>query len=359
MRQTKVSIGFLIASLWLGLTAANIFLLPVRFLPEVRVESVMSAPLPLVVRAPATLEPKLSVILKSAFDAPVMSKKYQEGKLVPQGQLLIELSRERIRPDYEGKQIALKNAGTDLNRARKDVLLQKALYKKQAVSLSSVEDAQRAVIHAEQTLVTAQSAFRIEEERWKKNKIYAPFSGTVVKDGLLEDREVTSGKELLTLSDLSEYSLRARVDEVEISEIKIGQAAEVKIQAYGDQVLKASVIRIGSQAEGSALPEIPVYLQLDSMAGISLLPKLTAEIRIRVGQTGNILSVPLSAIDNADGKSKVWVIDDENRARLRPVTLGHSNPDRVEITQGLSVGERVCVQPPPHLLNGMKVKLGV
>lgn len=238
---------------------------------------------PLIVRAPAVLQPKRSLIVKAEFDGPILSKSYQEGKSVAEGQLLLEIGRNRIEADYQAKSIALENAKADLSRAKKDVKLQKILFKKQAVSQSSVEDAERAVVKANQALQTAQAAFALERTRWGHNKIRAPFGGTIIKDALEEEHDVTAGKELLTLADISDYTLKARVDELEIGQVKAGQDAEVKIQAYEDKPLKATIVRLGSQAEGNALPEIPVFLQLETTEGLPLLPKLSAEVRIHVG----------------------------------------------------------------------------
>lgn len=342
---------------WWVLILLNIFLLPGRYAPRVRVEGVQTAPFPLVVRAPGVLQPKRSVTLKAEFDGPVLMKDFQEGKPVQKEQLLVEIGRDRIQPDYEAKRNAWRNAEADLLKARKDVKLQKVLYQKQAVSLSSVEDASRAVIRAEQALETARSAFRLEQERWNRSKIRAPFSGTVIKDSLEDERQVTGGKELLTLGDISEYSARVRVDELEIRQVKVGQPAEIRVQAYEGMPFRATVSRLGAQAEGGSLPEIAVVLVLETKEGMPLLPKLTAEARIAVGKIPAVRSVPLTAIDNADGKPKVWIVTSSQRLEQRPVNLGHSNPERVEITKGLSDGERVCITADPHFAPGIKVKV--
>ncbi len=337
--------------------ALNTRQLPQIYTPVVRAEIVANGSFPLVVRAPGTLQPKRSITIKAPFDAPVLHKYFQEGKGVSEGQVLVELDRSRILSEYQNKRIAVVNARADLEKARKEARLQRVLFKKQAVAQSSVDEADRNLIRAQQSLQTAESAFTVEQKRWSQNRLKAPFKGTIIKDGLEEDREVSVNKELLTLADVSEYWLKVRVDELEISQVQVDQTADVWVQAYEGKTIQAKVVRLGSQAEGNGLPEIPVYLQLDLPNDLPLVPKLSAETRIRVGEISQALSVSLNAIDNADGTPKVWVISSGNRLSKRLVTLGKTNPDRVQILRGLEAGERVALAPQAGWMESMKVKV--
>jgi RND family efflux transporter MFP subunit len=321
------------------------------------VETVQPAPLPLVVRAPATLEAKQSLTFKAEFDGPVLAKNYQEGDVMAKDQWLIKIGRDKIQMDYQTKSDAVKNAKADLIKAEKEKKLQKVLYNRQAVSRSSVEDAAQAQVRAAQALRTAEEAFRLEQVRWNKSKLIAPFGGTVIKDFVGNQPNVASGKEILTLADVSGFSVRARVDELEIAQIHEGQEARVRIEAFHDTWLPARVDRIGTQSDEAGAPEIPVTLHLDGTEGLSLRTNLAAEARINTGETGPVLSAPLTAIANEDGRAKVWVLNRLNRLETRRVETGKSNPDRVEITKGLEAGDRVCVQADPHFSEGMKVNV--
>ena len=344
-----------IGTLWAFVTGLNVALLPARYMPRVGVEAIQPGSLPLVVRAPATLEAKQSFTFKAEFDGPVLAKHFIEGKPVQKGQLLMVLGRDRIQMDYDSKSDAFHNARADLIKAEREVKLQKALFKRQAVAHSNVDDAERDRVHATQALRSAEEAFRLEQQRWNKNKLYAPFSGMVMKDSVKNEPIVSSGKEILTLADVSGYTVRAQVDELEIGQIHEGQKAEVHIEAFSKALLHARVSHIGSPTDEKGPLNIPVDLLLENIQGLPLSPKLTADVRILAGQTGPVLSVPLTAIANEDGKTKVWILTDSNRLLSRPVMVGRSNPDRVEISQGLKAGDRVCAQADPHFVEGMKV----
>jgi RND family efflux transporter MFP subunit len=343
---------------WILITCLNIALLPRNYAPRVEVEILMPASLPLMVRAAGNLEAKDSDTFRSQFDGPVMSKQFQEGQKVRKGQLLAVLGADRIRGDYQSKKDALINAKSDLDHAKRDLRMQKKLYKQEAVAYSTVDDAQRALVKAEQALRSAQDAMKVAQAQWNSSEVRAPIDGTVVKDGIGEDKFVTSGKDLVTVADVSEFTLHAKVDELDIRQVHEGQHATVKIEAFPNMPVGATVTQVGSQIEGTGLPEIPIVLKLSETAGLDLRPKLTAEARIFTGSTEPILAIPLTAIVNNDGVPHVWVLSSWNRLRQRTVSMGRTNPEYVEITRGLSRNERVVMTAEPDFADGMHALIG-
>jgi hypothetical protein len=115
------------------------------------------------------------------------------------------------------------------------------------------------------------------------------------------------------------------------------------------------VSQVGSAPEGNALPEVPVVLKLLGTQGVLLRPKLTAEARIMTGITNPVQAVPLTAIANAEGESKVWILGWGNRLRSRRIEVGRANPDYIEVTQGLTIGERVVQTAEPDYVEGERV----
>ena len=170
------------------------------------------------------------------------------------------IGRDRIRLDFQSKKDAWTNAESDLVHAKRDLRLQKQLFKKEAVAYSTVDDAQRALVKAEQALRGAKQAMKVAQDQWDSSNVTAPISGTVVKDWIGEDKSVSSGKEIVTVADVSDYTLHAKVDELDIHQVHEGQKAEVRLQSFQDTPLPALVTEVGTQIEGSGLPEIPVVL---------------------------------------------------------------------------------------------------
>ena len=355
MRMTQRSITLGIASVWLAAVVMNIHFLPQRYAMHVQVERLTLAPMPLLVRASGTLEAKDSHTLKLDFDGPILKKQFREGQQVVKGQVLAVVSREKIEVDYQNKMDALKNAQDDLARARKDLRVQKELYHKQAVAYSTIEDAQKTLVKATQALRSAKETFALAQAQWNSSTIVSPIAGTIVKDWIGEDKSVSSGKDIVTVADVSAFTVKVTVDELEIKQVAEGQRAEIKLQIYDQTPLPAIVKEIGSAPEGNGLPEVPVVLLVTDTRGLPLRPKLTAEARIDTGTTEPILSVPLTAVANADGNPHVWVLGAFQRVHAVAVQLGRTSPDWVEVTQGLQAQNQIVITAEPDFAEGMMV----
>jgi RND family efflux transporter MFP subunit len=347
--------GIAIGVGWWFLILLNIVRIPSHFAPHVKVEKAALAPLTLMARASGNLEARKSVILKSMFEGRVLAKKFREGQVVKAGEFLLEIDREKIRLDYQSRRDALSNARSDLARAQKDLRIQKSLFKQQAVAYSAVEDAQRAVVRASQALHGAEQVFKLEEERWNSNVVTAPFTGTVVRDNVGDGLEVAAGQDLLILADVSEFTVRARVDELDIKQVREGQRAEIRVQIFPKAVFGAKVIQVGTAPDEAGIPSMPVILKLEPVKDYLLRPRMSADVRIVTGKTAPLLSVPMKSVNNTDGNVRVWGLTALNRLTLIPVTLDRSNPERVEVVSGIKVGQKICKEGLPSFRDGLKV----
>jgi multidrug efflux pump subunit AcrA (membrane-fusion protein) len=69
---------------------------------------------------------------------------------------------------------------------------------------------------------------------------------------------------------------------------------------------------------------------------------MSAVVRLRVRQATDAVTVPASAVVNADGRDTVWAVRDGEYQRV-PVTLGVQGEDVVQVTGGLNAGQRIVV----------------
>lgn len=332
--------------------ALNAWLMPRRHLPHVTAETVRSAPLELIVRAPGSIQPRRVTVIKAEFDAPVVRKNYSESQTAAEGSFLVEIGRDYILTNHIARENDFKNSQVEVKKAQRELKLQKALFKKQAIAQAAIEDAAFALDKAEQALQTAHASYDLEQQRWSKNIVNAPFSGTIIKDSLGSDKNVSAGRELLVIGDVSAYVMEVKVGEIDIAQVHEGQTADIRVQAAEDRRLTGHVIQVGSHAEDRVYL---VRIILDSTNGLPLLPQFSGEARIAAGATEQILTVPLSAVGAREGKRVVWTLDSFGRMHAQTVELGRSNPERVEITKGLAAGQRICATAQTSFRNFMGV----
>lgn len=257
--------------------------------------------------------------------------------------------------EFMGKANEVKNANAELKKAANELRLQITLFRKKAVARAAVDDAKRALERAKQGREIANAAFRVETARWNKNILKAPISGTIIKDGIGMEQNVSAGRELANIGDLSSYSMEVRVDQLDIGSVQIGQDAVVRLQAYEDKPLAAKVVKIGTQSDDKGIAQFPVQLKIEAQADLPLLPQFAGDGKIFVGQTEPVISVPLTALSSQGGKRVVWMVGAMSRIKAVPVEIGRSNPERAEVTQGLSAGARICSVADPKFAEGMKV----
>lgn len=360
MRKITLSRPVLVTGACALILFLNIWLLPRRYSPIVQVETMQARPMELVVRAFGIIDSKDSNTLRAQFDGPVQRKLFREGDKVKAGDLLAVLGRERIQLEYQNKVDALENAKADLAKARKEVRLQQTLYSKQAVAYSAVDDARRAVVKAEQALRGAQEGFRLARLQWDSAEVRSPMNGTVVKDWIGLEKTVSSGKELVTVADVSAYTARVTLDEIDAKRVGPGQTAEIITQGYSAGMIRAVVDQVGVAAEsGGGLPQVPIVLKLLDVRTEELRPRMSAEASILTGKTAPVLSIPLRAVSNAKGDTRVWLIDALSRLRSHRVELGRSSSERVEVLKGLKAGQRIVTGDEPEYASGMRVRVAV
>jgi len=166
--------------------------------------TVQSAPLPLVVRAPATLEAKQSLTFKAEFDGPVQAKNYQEGDVIAKDQWLIKIWPRKDPDGLQTKSDAVKNAKADLIKAER---------KRSCRECSTTAKrcpVQRGRCRAgaspgRTSVANGEEAFRLEQITLEQEQTRCSIRRTVIKDFIGNQPTVASGKEILTLADVSGF----------------------------------------------------------------------------------------------------------------------------------------------------------
>ncbi len=183
--------------------------------------------------------------------------------------------------------------------------------------------------------------------------ITSPISGTIVEKAYKAGEKTEQGKELCKIYDLSYLTLTLNVDELDISDVEVGQkvtitADAVEGKAYEGVVTKVSVA--GTTSNGYT--SYPVTIQIDETDG--LMPGMNAEATIVMSSSENTLAIPQDALARGDkvlvtidSPSAVNALDEEAPEGYVyvPVTTGVSNGDYLEVTSGLQEGDTVAYIP--------------
>lgn len=210
----------------------------------------------------------------------------------------------------------------------------------------------------------AQASLEIAEENLENATLKSPVRGRVISISADEGEFVSGGASglttstLMTVADLQKAQVVADVDETDVGRVRIGQEAEIVLDAYPERILEGHVVEVGylarqTEAGGTALP---VKISLDETGGIGVRKDMNADVNIVVSIKKNVLSVPLESVIEKEGRDIVFVVE-KGRARMRRVKLGLATDEAFEILSGLREGETVAVKNVDKLREGDRVRV--
>ena len=297
------------------------------------------------VEATGTIRPVDSVEVSSKITARINSVLVKENDVVTAGQVVATLDGK----DYEAKrdqaQYRVTNTRAKYNRMS-------YLESIGAKSKSDLED-------AEYNYDTAQSTLEEANSDASETIITAPISGVVVGEPKTAGTMAVQGSDnptvIMRIADLSKKQIKAKVDETDIGNIRIGQGATFTVDAFTDKKFTARVSKISqtdvtnswdtsssasSSSSGTSVIYYYVTLDVDDPENL-LLPAMTARVVINTADRNDALVVPLSTLKTDAAGSYVLVLQEDGTQETRYVETGIYSDEYVEILSGLSEGERV------------------
>jgi HlyD family secretion protein len=186
--------------------------------------------------------------------------------------------------------------------------------------------------------------------------IRAPFAGIITQTQADNGAFVTptsfssnTGSATLVATLASDLEIVAKVPEVDIGQIKPGQLAEIRTDAYPKQVFKGAVRLIAPEAiedstqRGVRTFEVRVRI-LDGKE--KLRSKMTIDLKFLGEKLANALIVPTVAIVTNKGQTGVLVVGADQKPKFKPVTIGPNIGNETQIMDGIESGEAVFVALP-------------
>ena len=305
--------------------------------PQVEVEAVERRRLEAIVSASGKIEPKLSVDISASTMGRVTRLAFNEGDRVVSGQFLLEIDPETLRAAVDRgeaglqasrstqrqAQVSVASARVNLQLAKNNLERQENLWELRLISRETYELAASDVtlreteLEAREVDVATQSQRIRQEEaslqsaRYDLTKvtITAPISGVVTRRNIEEGETVVigtmnnQGTVLATVADLSVMEAEVEVDETDIPSVKLGQTAEVTIDALPDRRFVGVVTEIGNSpipiqttggGAGSQATTFKVVVTLnDEIPGVR--PGFTCTADITTAVRTDSLGIPIQA----------------------------------------------------------------
>ncbi|MGA8850003.1 MAG: efflux RND transporter periplasmic adaptor subunit [Dehalococcoidia bacterium] len=262
-----------------------------------------------------------------------------EGDNVTKGQVLARLDAQSLNSSVKMAELQVKIAEAQVWAAREQ-------YEKVQDLPGADEDAAEANWEiAELNLKIAKLNLESAKLNLEKAVIVAPFDGVVTGITITEGEEIsaaTLATPAISLVDTSEIEMRGFIDEIDVAMVKVGQEANILLDALPDEEINGRVAFISLVSiirAGVVSYEATITLK-NPAAGLRDGMSATAEVIIE--RHDDVLVIPNRAIRGTSENPKVVVLVDEQEEE-REITLGLTDGINTEVLSGLEEGERVVL----------------
>lgn len=297
--------------------------------------------------------------ITSQVMAPIAAMPVREGDAVRAGEVLVRLSSPSLAAGVAQAQAQLAAARRQQTAAEAQKNLAASTFTRYAVlnqrhsvtpnefdqvktQLAAAEAQQQAA--AAQT-AAAQAAVQQAQATNAYTTIAAPFSGIVTARYADPGSMASPGTPLLRIEDAREHEVDVQVNESALGDVRRGE--QVPVQVEGAARAIDGRIREVVPAGDPAAHTFTVKIVLP--ASSKIYSGMTAHVLIPTAEA-TALTIPQSAIRQRGQLDSVLALDADSVAQIRYVNLGRASDGAVEITSGLSAGDRILAEPSDDLI---------
>jgi len=354
----------------------------------VNVESLTFQPIKASILASGQLKHEQQVKLSAEVIGKVTQLFVKEGDSVSKGQLVLQIDAESYIAAVQQQtavvnqqKIAIEKQKLNVTNLKQQWLRKKKLYKRKLLD----EDGYQAIDHSYRvSLVDLRSSYEIlkqvearleqAKDKLSKTKVKSPLDGIItsldIKAGETAISGTTNimGSSLMTIANPKSMLAEVMVDEADISQIALGQKAEIIAIAYSDRPLMGEIVSIASSAKrnsGQQSLSFAVKLNIDSIKSVNLRPGMSCRAEIFTQGEQMKLALPIRAIKTEEDNDKEIVKSfvfklNEGKAKKIRVVLGIADDDFQQVVSGVEKGDLIIVGPDKilrHLKDGEPIQV--
>src|ERR1700736_1104851 len=311
-----------------------------------------------IVSATGKVQPETEVKISPEVAGEIIEVPGGDGMNVKKGDLLVKIKPDSYKALLEQQEAAISSAkATNLQqkatmlKTAQDLKRAEDMYAKKTISIQEYNAAQAAADVAKNTYESSQHEIERAEagssqarDQLSKTTVYSPIDGTVtILSSKLGERIVATGQfagtEVMRVADLNHMEARVDANENDVANVKVGNKANVKIDAYGDRKFHGTVYQIantgtttgaGTQEE---VTNFQVKVRIDDH-DVPLKPGLSCTADIETNMVKDTVAVPMQAVTIRTGESNLSPEEIERRKmKAAARDQGDNNADYVNERQ--------------------------
>lgn len=335
---------------------------------------------PFIYEAVGTVQARTSSTLSSKLMGEVTAVNVREGDLVKKGDLLVMIDDRQVSAQLRKAKAALAEAKrTEISAesardaAKAGAQLSGATYKRylqlmeeESASKQEFDEVEARFRQAEASLAQTEAMVEAANQRVQQAEaavaaaqvgkndasVRAPYDGKVTAKLVDEGDLAAPGTPFLTLDKKGVHCVALVLPENHIQSIRLKQKVKVKIPSIQDRSFEGFIGRIDPSADPKSRTfRVRVALPEDK----DIRSGMFARVEIPVGEAGMLL-IPSTAVRHEGQLTGIYLVDSLEIAHFRLIRIGRTFGESIEVVSGLKEGGRYVVDPPPNLMDGVKVE---
>jgi membrane fusion protein (multidrug efflux system) len=323
---------------------------------EVGVIELQPSPLAVIRELPGRIAPTRIAEVRARVSGIIDRRNFEQGSDVKKGEVLYEIDAKPFQIELDAAEAALSKANAVLDQESQNEKRKEALAPSGAISPAQLEMAVAAFRQAEADVAAREADVARARLNLEYTRIRAPISGRigralVTEGALVGQSEPTHVATIQQLDPIyadftqSATELSQLRRELETGALEHGTTARVRlilddgeVYAHDGKLLFSDTTVDPGTGQVTLRGEFP-------NPKLSLLPGMYVRVQIEQGVDPDALAVPQQAVRRNDrGGSEVFVVREDNRAKVTQVRLGRAIEDRWLILDGVKPGDRVIVR---------------
>lgn len=287
-----------------------------------------------------TTAPFNEVVVSAETAGRVVGLYFDVGSNVGKGKMLVML-------DDEVKRATLENAEANYEKAQKDFERFGLLLETKSITEVQYEAAKL-------TYRQTEAALKIAQRQLRDSKIICPLSGIVTLKNIEIGSYLNTGNPVATIVNIDRLKVKVYVPELETFKLKEGDAVELTTEVYPGKIFNGKITTINAKADEAHAYLVEITLNNDR--SYPLRAGLFARVSFKTLESVSAIVVPRTALLGSIKDAKVFVVEN-NIARVRKIVVGSEFGDKLEIVEGLNIGETVVTNGQVNLRDSVSVTI--
>lgn len=291
-------------------------------------------------RLSATVKAWRDVTINALESGEVIGTYKDVGDYVKSGETLAQLNMELLQATLIEAEANLKFQAYNYERS------------KQLFSEGSISE--QAYFATEYEFQKARSTAQTLKHRLSYGRIQAPFSGHIAKRHVSQGQHIARGDATYRIVQIDSLRVAAWVAESEIIDFDEGSLITLVLDALPNKIYEGTIAHVGPAADTDQRV-FPIEIYLPNPTG-HIRPGMIGTLKAMRRIHQHVVVIPREAIIERETGPVAFVVKN-NKALLRPLSLGPSEAERVVVQKGLSFGDQIVVKGGRDLIDGDRVAI--